>query len=124
MATRGDLNIGATTVGAKVEILRRYPFESIPMTLDFTDAEEDKETGKKIIKAGTPIDKDGKKVENPWNNVRGILLHDTYEDNPHAALLVKAYIDRDVAETHSEVTYDDDLLKLLPMIVLEDTGKE
>ena len=121
---RGDVNLNTAEVGAQVEILRRTDFEGVTMTLDFSDASEDKETGKKIIKAGTPIDKSGKKVGNPWTDVIGILLHDTYEDYPHGTLLKKAYIDKDVAETHSEASYDDDLKSKLPMIVFEDTGKE
>lgn len=123
--TRGDVNLNTTEVGAQVEILRRTDFEGVTMTLDFSTADTDAETGKKIVKAGTPISNTGAPVkESEWANVVGILLHDTYEDYPHGTILKKAYIDRDVAETHSGVTYDATLEAKFPMIVFEDTGKE
>lgn len=123
---RGDVNLNTAEVGAQVEILRRTDFEGVTMTLDFSSVNDtDKETGKKIVKAGTPIDGKGvPQKTTPWTGAVGILLHDVYEVYPHGTILKKAYIDKDVAETHSECTYDETLYGLFPMIVFEDTGKE
>lgn len=126
MATRGERKIVSVSVGGDVEILNRAPFEAVPMTIDFTGVEDvDKETGKKIVKAGTPISNKGVPVkETPWTDAWGILLHDAYEDNPDGALLRKAYINKTVAAAHSGLAYDEDLEKLFPQITFEeDQGK-
>lgn len=126
MATRGERKIVSVSVGGDVEILNRGPFESVPMTIDFTGVDDvDKETGKKIVKAGTPINKSGAPVTTtPWEGAWGILLHDAYEDNPDGALLRKAYINKTVAAAHSGLDYDEALEKLFPQITFEaDQGK-
>lgn len=118
---RGDMALKATAIGSQVEILRRTPFEGVPITLDFTsDTDTDPETKEKLIKAGTPITKDGKPAKTtPFEGAVGILLHDVYESRPHGTILKKAYINSTVAGAHSGVSYDDALAKLFPMIVFE-----
>lgn len=101
---------------ADVLILKRSPFEGIPMTLDFTNVVAGAD-GKKVVKAGTPIGDDGE-VDNTATVV-GILLHDVVEERPQGTLLKKAYLNTAVAEAHSGVTYDDDVKAALPMIVFE-----
>ena len=60
-----------------------------------------------MVKAGTPVDKDGKPVKStPWENAVGILLHDVYEDRPQTAVLKQAYINTTRAQKNSKLTYD------------------
>ena len=80
-----------------VQILKRKPFDGIPMTLDFTLVESKLANGKKVVKAGTPIGAAG--VVDNTAAVVGILLHDVTEDRPQGTLLKKAYINKAVAET-------------------------
>lgn len=105
-----------TTYSGDVQILKREPNEAISLTLDFEDVTT-KVNGKKIVKAGTPIGKDGK-VDNTATVV-GILRFDVTEDRPQGVLLKKAYLNTKVAETHSGVTYDATVKAALPMIVFE-----
>lgn len=100
-----------------VQILKRKPFEAIPMTLDFTSVSDKLSNGKKVVKAGTPIGATG--VADNTSTVVGILLHDVTEDRPQGTLLKKAYLNTDVAEEHSGVTYDAGVKTALPMIVFE-----
>lgn len=100
-----------------VQILKRKPFEAIPMTLDFSSVSDTLSNGKKVVKAGTPIGKTG--VVDNTATVVGILLHDVIEERPQGTLLKKAYIDKTIAETHSGVTYDTAVETALPMIVFE-----
>lgn len=100
-----------------VQILKRLPNEAIPMTLDFTDVVEKTADGRKIVKAGTPIGKNGKADKTA--TVVGILRYDVTEDRPQGVLLKKAYINKNVAEKHSGVTYDAGVSTALPMIVFE-----
>ena len=104
------------TFAGDVEILKRIPFEGIPMTLDFTSVVAPV-NGKKVVKAGTPIGASGT-VDNT-GTVVGILLRDVFEDRPQGTLLKKAYINEDVAEAHSGVTYDNAVKAALPMVVFE-----
>lgn len=106
-----------TSYTGDVEILKRIPFEGIPMTLDFSSVTDTISSGKKIVKAGTPIGASGT-VDNTATVV-GILLHDVTEDRPQGTLLKKAYINTEVAEKHSSVTYDDAVKTALPMVVFE-----
>lgn len=99
-----------------VQILKRKPFEAIPLTLDFTNV-VDKLNGKKVVKAGTPIGKNGK-IDNTAT-VAGILLHDVTEDNPQGALLKKAYLNTAAAQAHCNVEYADAVKTALPMVVFE-----
>ena len=100
-----------------VQILKRKPFEAIPMTLDFTSVETKLANGKKVVKAGTPIGATGT-VDNTATVV-GILLHDVTEDRPQGTLLKKAYINTEVAKAHSGVTIEAAVKTALPMIVFE-----
>ena len=100
-----------------VQILKRKPFEGIPMTLDFTLVESKLANGKKVVKAGTPIGAAG--VVDNTATVVGILLHDVTEDRPQGTLLKKAYINTAVAERHSGVTYNAGVKTALPMVVFE-----
>lgn len=106
-----------TTYAGDVQILKRKPFEGIAMTLDFSGVADTLESGKKVVKAGTPIGEAGT-VDNTATVV-GILLHDVVEDRPQGTLLKKAYINTEVAEEHSGVTYDDAVKTALPMVVFE-----
>ena len=100
-----------------VQILKRKPFEAIPMTLDFSSVGTKLANGKKVVKAGTPIGATGT-VDNTATVV-GILLHDVTEDRPQGTLLKKAYINTAVAQAHSGVTIEAAVKTALPMIVFE-----
>lgn len=100
-----------------VQILKRKPFEAIPMTLDFTSVVTKLANGKKVVKAGTPIGATG--VKDNTATAVGILLHDVTEDRPQGTLLKKAYIDTAVAQEHSGVTIEAAVKTALPMIVFE-----
>ena len=100
-----------------VQILKRKPFEAIPMTLDFSSVSDTDAFGNKIVKAGTPIGASG--VVDNTATVVGILLHDVVESRPQGTLLKKAYINKAVAEGHSGVVYDNAVKSALPMIVFE-----
>lgn len=104
------------TYAGDVQILKRKPFEAIPMTLDFASVEAIS-NGKKIVKAGTPIGSTG--TADNTATVVGILLHDVTEDRPQGTLLKKAYINKSVAEEHSGITYAAAVKTALPMIVFE-----
>lgn len=99
-----------------VQILKRKPFEAIPITLDFSSVSTTV-NGKKVVKAGTPIGATG--VSDNTATVVGILLHDVTEDRPQGTLLKKAYIDTAIAQAHSGVTYAGAVKTALPMIVFE-----
>ena len=106
-----------TSYTGDVQILKRKPFEAVPMTLDFTSVVDKLDNGKKVVKAGTPIGASG--VSDNTATVVGILLHDVVEDRPQGTLLKKAYINTAVAEEHSGVTYAAAVKTALPMIVFE-----
>lgn len=106
-----------TAYTGDVQILKRKPFEGIAMTLDFSEVEDTNGNGKKVVKAGTPIGATG--VADNTATVVGILLHDVVEDRPQGTLLKKAYINTEVAEAHSGVTYDAAVKTALPMVVFE-----
>ena len=102
---RGDMAVKNVSV-SQVEILNRKEFEGVPMTLDFTNVSADA-AGEYVVKAGTPIDKDGVPVSaTPWTGAVGVLLHDVYKDRPQGTILKKAYINTDRAEANSGLTYD------------------
>lgn len=106
-----------TTYTGDVQILKRKPFEGIAKTLDFSAVTDTTESGKKVVKAGTPIGEAG--VVDNTATVVGILLHDVVEERPQGTLLKKAYINTAVAEAHSGVTYADAVKTALPMVVFE-----
>jgi len=105
---RGDMRVETTTFGTGAEILNRPPFKGVSMTIDFTSVtDEDEQTGEKIVKAGTPIDKDGVPVTaTPWTGAVGILLVDVGEDRPQGTILTEAYVHTGRAQKNSGLTYD------------------
>lgn len=111
-----NMQFEQTSYAGDVQILKRKPFEAIPMTLDFTGVTNEA-NGKKIVKAGTPIGASG--VADNTATVVGILLHDVTEDRPQGTLLKKAYINTAVAQKHSGVTIAAAVKTALPMIVFE-----
>lgn len=112
---RGDMGYNSIDVGLGVEILNRTKFEGVSMTIDFTsNTSTDAETGEKLVKAGTPIDKDGKVVAaTPWTGAVGILLDDVYEDRPQGTIIKRGYINTGRAQTNSGKTYDAALVAAL-----------
>lgn len=94
---RGDMGVIKKNV-ADVEILNRKEFEAVAMTIDSED----------VVKAGTPIDKDGAPVTaTPWAGAVGILLYDVDPSvNPQGAILKKGYIHSTRAKAHSGINYD------------------
>lgn len=104
---RGDMAVETKTFGAGAEILNRPPFKGVSMTIDFSTTTADATTGKKTVKAGTPIDKDGKPVKaTPWTGSVGILLVDVLEERPQGTILTEAYVHTGRAQTSSGLTYD------------------
>ena len=85
------------------------------MTIDFTsNTSTDAETGEKLVKAGTPIDKDGKAIAaTPWTGAVGILLDDVYESRPQGTILKRAYINTKRSQDNSGKTYDAALVAAL-----------
>lgn len=109
---RGDMLVEKTTFGTGAEILNRPPFDGVSMTIDFEDVTEtDSQTGRKIVKAGTPIDKDGNPVTTtPWTGAVGILLVDVLESRPQGTILTEAYVHTGRAQENSGLTYDGALI--------------
>lgn len=104
---RGDMAVENATFGVGNEILNRPPFRGVSMTIDFTSVTETDDTGRKIVKAGTPIDKDGNPVTaTPWTGAVGILLVDVRENYPQGTILTEAYVNTGRAQTNSGLTYD------------------
>ena len=104
---RGSMAVETTAFGTGAEILNRPPFKGVSMTIDFTDVTEDEATGKKIVKAGTPINKDGVPVSTtPWTGAVGILRVDVREERPQGTILTEAYVHTGRAQKNSGLTYD------------------
>ena len=105
---RGDMGVKTYTVGGQAEILNRPPFFFFSMTIDFSSVPDtDPDTNEKIVKAGTPIDKDGKPQKTtPWTGAVGVLLHDVYESRPQGTILKKAYLNHKRVTAHAGITYD------------------
>lgn len=107
---RGDMLVENAKFGTGVEILNRPPFKGVSMTIDFLSAEVGSD-GKKVVKAGTPIDKDGNPVKaTPWTGAVGILLVDVPESRPQGTILTEAYINVKRAQDNSGLTYDGALI--------------
>lgn len=125
---RGDMGYNSVDVGLGVEILNRTKFEGVSMTIDFTsNTSTDAETGEKLVKAGTPINKDGKAIAStPWTGAVGILLDDVYESRPQGTILKRAYVNTKRAQDNSGKTYDAALIAALINsgcnIIFEDPG--
>ena len=113
---RWNMQFENISFAGDVQILKRLPYEGIPMTLDFSSVTATF-NGKKIVKAGTPIGAAG--VVDNTATVVGILFHDVTEDRPQATLLKKAYLDTSTAQTHSGITYAAAVKTALPQIVFE-----
>lgn len=110
---RGDMAVTTATYGTGTEILNRPPFKGVPMTIDFADVTAD-DSGNFVVKAGTPIDKDGKVVKStPWTGAVGILFQDVYVQRPQGTLLTEAYVNTDRAQKNSGLTYDGALVKAM-----------
>lgn len=104
---RGDMKIETTKFGTGAKILNRPPFKGVSMTIDFSTTTADATTGKKVVKAGTPIDKDGKPVTaTPWTGAAGILFVDVAEERPIGTILTEAYVHTGRAQKNSGLTYD------------------
>lgn len=104
---RGSMAVETTAFGTGAEILNRPPFKGVSMTIDFADVTADTTTGKKIVKAGTPINKDGVPVSaTPWTGAVGILLVDVREERPQGTILTEAYVHTGRAQKNSGLTYD------------------
>lgn len=104
---RGSMAVETTAFGTGAEILNRPPFRGVSMTIDFADVTADTTTGKKIVKAGTPINKDGVPVSaTPWTGAVGILLVDVREERPQGTILTEAYVHTGRAQKNSGLTYD------------------
>ena len=123
---RGDMGVKTYKVGTQTEILNRPSFEGIAITIDFSNVSDtDSDTKEKIVKAGTPIDKDGKPQKTtPFTGAIGVLLSDVYESRPQGTVLKKAYINHKRVTAHAGITYDDDFVAAMinagSRIVVED----
>lgn len=90
---RGDMAVETATYGTGAEILNRPNYKAVAMTIDFAGVTGTDDLGRKVVKAGTPIDKDGKPVTaTPWTGAVGILLLDVIEERPQGAILTEAYV--------------------------------
>ena len=104
---RGDMKVDSLAVSREIEILNRKEFEAVAQTVDFTGVSDVADNGEKIVKAGTPIDKDGAVVSaTPWTGAIGLLLHDAYESHPQVAVLKVGYVHTTRAQQNSNLTYD------------------
>lgn len=104
---RGDMKFDTLAVGQEIEILNRKEFEAVAQTVDFTGVSDVADNGEKIVKAGTPINKNGVVVgETPWTGAIGLLLHDAYESHPQVAVLKEGYVHSLRAQESSGLTYD------------------
>ena len=113
-----NMQYKSASFGGDVQILKRPPFEGVPITLDFSSVSDvDPATGFKVVKAGTPISVAG--VTSNDGDAIGILLWDVLEDRPQGTILKKAYINLAVAEAHCGLTIDDAVKAALPMVVFE-----
>ena len=111
---RGDMKVDTLAFTGEVEILNRKEFEAVAMTVDYTGVVATADNGEKIVKAGTPVDKDGKVVgTTPWTGAVGLLLHDAYESRPQVAILKTGYVNTGRAQTNSGLTYDAALVTAL-----------
>lgn len=111
---RGDMSFDTLSVAQEVEILNRKEFQAVAMTIDFTGVTDIADNGKKVVKAGTPINASGVPVKTtPFTGAVGILLHDTYETHPQGAILKVGYVHVGRAQLNSGLTYDSALTTAL-----------
>lgn len=112
---RGDMLVKEIAFGGNVDILNRPTYDAVPMTLDFTGVSATTADGRKVIKAGTPIDGSGVPITaTPWTGAVGILLVDVTEDYPTGAVIKgNAYVNVTKAQSNSGLTYDAALVNAL-----------
>lgn len=103
--------MGYTTraVSGDVEILYNSDYTGDAVTLDT----ESFSNG--VCKAGTPVSADGKIAND--NTAYGILLHDVYQERPQGTAVYYGTIKKKVAEEHSGLTYDGDMMAALKNVV-------
>lgn len=110
---RGDMKVDTLAYSGEVEILNRKENEAVSMTVDYTGVDVDSD-GRRVVRAGTPVDKDGKVVTStPWTGAVGIVLHDAYDSRPQVAVLKVGYVHTTRAQSNSELTYDAALVTAL-----------
>ena len=110
---RGDMKVDTLAYTSEVEILNRKENEAVSMTVDYTGVDTDSD-GRRVVKAGTPVDKDGKVVTStPWTGAVGIVLHDAYDSRPQVAVLKVGYVHTTRAQANSGLTYDAALVTAL-----------
>lgn len=112
---RGDMLVKEIAFGGNVDILNRPTYDAVPMTLDFTGVSAKTADGRKVIKAGTPINGSGAPITaTPWTGAVGILLVDVTEDYPTGAVIKgNAYVNVTKAQSNSGLTYDAALVNAL-----------
>lgn len=112
---RGDMLVKEITFGSNVDILNRPTYDAVPMTLNFTGVSATTADGRKVIKAGTPINGSGVPITaTPWTGAVGILLVDVTEDYPTGAVIKgNAYVNVTKAQSNSGLTYDAALVNAL-----------
>lgn len=111
---RGDMTIEKFSAGVQVEILNRKESQATAMTVDFENVTETDDNGYKVVRAGTPVNKDGVPVvSTPWTGAIGIIKDDVYETRPQVAVLKDAYIHVTRAQENSGLTYDGALIAAL-----------
>lgn len=112
---RGDMLVKEIAFGGNVDILNRPTYDAVPMTLNFTGVSATTADGRKVIKAGTPIDGSGVPITaTPWTGAVGILLVDVTEDYPTGAVIKgNAYVNVTKAQSNSGLTYDAALVNAL-----------
>lgn len=104
---RGSMAVKTSVFGASEEILNRSEFRAISMTVDFANVTAVDDMGRKVVKGGTPIDKDGNPVSaTPWTGAIGILHYDVIEDYPQGHIITTGYINTTRAKANSGLTYD------------------
>lgn len=112
---RGDMLVKEIAFGGNVDILNRPTYDAVPMTLNFTGVSATTADGRKVIKAGTPINGSGAPITvTPWTGAVGILLVDVTEDYPTGAVIKgNAYVNVTKAQSNSGLTYDASLVNAL-----------
>lgn len=112
---RGDMLVKEIAFGGNVDILNRPTYDAVPMTLNFTGVSATTADGRKVIKAGTPINGSGVPITaTPWTGAVGILLVDVTEDYPTGAVIKgNAYVNVTKAQSNSGLTYDASLVNAL-----------
>lgn len=122
----GTMGYTRTAVGGDVEILYNSEYVGDALTLDTTAFTSG------VCLAGTPIALTGKIAvttpateEDPASSdVYGILLHDVYSERPIATVVIGGYINKAVAEEHSDVTYDATMMGTLKNVVFVEKDAE